>query len=76
MWETTTSSTLVIRLFQGSEICAFFQGHNSLAVDSLDFSAISHQRFQVQGHILSVGGNALKSISSGDEYVIQHNKIG
>ncbi len=50
------------RLHQGSERCAIFQGPSSLPVeDSLDLTHEPHPRFPVQGHILSIGGDALKS---------------
>jgi len=52
-----------IRLFQsssqGSESCAFFQGASSLPEDSLDSTDEPHPRFLVQGHVVSVGGDAL-----------------
>ncbi len=55
--------TLVfIRLFQGSESCAFSEGPSSLRVYSLDLTdevCEPHRRFPVQGHILSIGGDAL-----------------
>jgi hypothetical protein len=45
-----------------SERCAIFQGPSSLPVeDSLDLTNEPHPRFLVQGHILSIGGDALKS---------------
>jgi hypothetical protein len=51
--------TLFIRLFQGSEICKTFQGPRTLPVDSLNWSSEPHPRGVVQGHIVSVGGDAL-----------------
>jgi hypothetical protein len=55
--------TVFIRLFESSESCAFFQGHNSLLLDSLDLTAVPHPRFPVQGHILSIGGDVLTASS-------------
>jgi hypothetical protein len=55
--------TVFIRLFQSSEICAFFQGHNSLLLHSLDLTAVPHPRFPVQGHVLSIGGDVLTASS-------------
>jgi len=49
-----------IRLFQGSESCKSCQGPSSFPVDSLDLTYEPHPRFPVQGHILSVGGDALR----------------
>ncbi len=43
--------TLLIRLLQGSESCAFFQGHSSLPVNPLALTAVHHLRFPVQGHL-------------------------
>jgi len=54
-----------IRLFQGSssqgsESYAYFQGPSSLPDDSLDSTTDEpHPRFLLQGHIVSVGGDAL-----------------
>jgi hypothetical protein len=47
------------RLLQGPGSCAFFQGQSNLPVDPLDITAAPHQRFPVQGHILSTSGDAL-----------------
>jgi hypothetical protein len=55
--------TVFIRLFQSSESCAFFQGHNSLLLDSLDLTAVPQPRFPVQGHILSIAGDVLTASS-------------
>jgi hypothetical protein len=51
--------TLFIRLFQGSESCAIDQGHSSHPVSSLDLIAVPHPRFLLQGHILSIIGDAI-----------------
>jgi hypothetical protein len=40
--------TVLIRLLQGSESCAFFQGHNSLPVNPLALTAVHHLRLPVQ----------------------------
>ncbi len=57
--------TVFIRLLQGSsralERRALFQGHIGLPANSLDFTAVPHRRFPLQGHILSAGGDALRS---------------
>jgi len=70
-WKTTNSRplgliklskydlTLFSRLLQGYESCTFFQGPSTLPVDSLDLSHELHPRGVVQGHIVSVGGDAL-----------------
>ncbi len=55
----TYDFTMFIRLFLGSASCAIFQGRGSLRVYSLDSTDEPHLRFAVQGHILSVGGDAL-----------------
>ncbi len=43
--------TVLIRLLQGSESCAFFQGHSSLPVNPLALMAVHHLRFPVEGHL-------------------------
>jgi hypothetical protein len=48
--------TLLIRLSQGSERCAFFQGPSSY------FTHEPRPRFPVYGHVLSVGGDGLSVI--------------
>jgi hypothetical protein len=53
-------STLLIRLFEGLQSCAFFQSDSRLQVDSLDMTAAPHPRFSVEGHILRTGEDALK----------------
>jgi hypothetical protein len=45
-------------LLQGSESCGCSQGPSSLS--SSGFADARHPRFPVQGHILSVGGDALR----------------
>jgi hypothetical protein len=52
---------MVIHLRGSSSTAAlhFFRGHSNLPVDPLDFTAIPHPRFLVQGHILSTIGDAL-----------------
>jgi hypothetical protein len=52
----------VIRLIQGSESCTCFQDPRNLPVDSLDLTDEPHRRFLVQGHVLSVGGDALMAL--------------
>ncbi len=47
---------------QGSKICHFLQGSSSLPVDPLDWTDEPHPRFLVQGHILSIGGDALTKV--------------
>ncbi len=37
----------------------FVQGPSNLPVDSLDWVDQPHPRFPIQGHILSIGGDAL-----------------
>jgi hypothetical protein len=50
-----------LELLQGYESCAFFQGHSSLPVNSLDLTVVvPHPRIPVQGHILSTGRDALR----------------
>jgi len=51
--------TVFIILIHGSESCGYFQGPRTLPVDSLDLTDEPHPRFLVQGHILSIGGDAL-----------------
>jgi hypothetical protein len=41
------------------ETCELFQALSSLPADSLDCTDDSHPIFPVQGHVLSVGGDAL-----------------
>ncbi len=60
--ETGCNFTGFIRLIQGSESCACYQGPRSFPVDSLDLTNEPHPRFLVQGHILSVGGDALMAV--------------
>jgi hypothetical protein len=38
------------------------QGSSSLPVDPLDWTDEPHPRFPVQGHILSIGGDALTKV--------------
>jgi hypothetical protein len=52
--------TLLLRLFEGRQSCAFFQSDSRLQVDSLDMTAAPHPRFSVEGHILRTGEDALK----------------
>jgi hypothetical protein len=39
--------TVFIRMFQGTESCALFQGHSSLPVNPSDLTAVPHPRFSV-----------------------------
>jgi hypothetical protein len=50
--------TVFNTLFQGSKSCAFLQGPSRRPADSLALTDEPHQRFSVQGRILSVGGDA------------------
>jgi hypothetical protein len=60
--QRAVDTVFIIRI-HGSESCACFQDPRSLPVDSLDFSdEPPHARFEVQGHILSIGGDALMAL--------------
>jgi hypothetical protein len=61
--------TVFIRLFPGSGSCKFFQPPRSPPVDSLDWTDEPHPRFPGQGHILSVGGDALSVQSPAVEQI-------
>jgi hypothetical protein len=67
----TTNLTLFIRLFQGSRpglwnLCMFpGSQHSCSGFIGFCYNTISNRRFRVQGHILSVGGNALKVSQAG-----------
>jgi hypothetical protein len=78
----TTNLTLLIRLFQGSRPglwnpCMFpGSQHSCSEFIGFYYNTISNQRFRVQGHILSVGGNALKVSQAGLSMWSSTNKIG
>jgi hypothetical protein len=44
---------MFIRLFQDSERFAYFQGHSSLLMNSLNLILVPHPRFLVQGHLVN-----------------------
>jgi len=51
--------TLLLGSSRALKVCAFLQGPSSLPVDSLGSTDEPHPRFPEQGHVLSVGGEAL-----------------
>jgi hypothetical protein len=56
--QSETGSSEPILSSRALESCVFWRSH--LRVDSPDWTGEPHPRFPVQGHILSIGGDALK----------------